>query len=340
MKCEFYKYSGIILLLFLPVSAMLAQPTKLRMASPDSVLSRFIDRGFLKGTVSVEQSDVPIAGGAVTLSDQPVDSTIDSTEFIVRNQTDSTGFFSFDLIPEGQYYLEVNYPGYFSYTESVWIDGQRLSTLDIQLVPDYSHPSLHKSGSVQFEITDKSTGEPIDGASIHFVELQKYVETDPSGIRYVHLLAPGSYHFSISSDGYRDRTGDSVVVAAGACTTYTGELRELVVSRGDLLCREEHHRAYPVTMIDPNSFCTLTGGVINLDAREYVPYEHVFLAPFGIVADTDSTGTFTFRGLRSGFYCATVRIPGFYRTTEHEIYLPPGRAVRVNIFIRELPYAD
>jgi hypothetical protein len=89
-------------------------------------------------------------------------------------------------------------------------------------------------------------------------------------------------------------------------------------------------------MIDPASFCTMTGSLIDTFDGQHIAFEQVYLAPYGTVVETDSTGTFTFVGLRPGVYCATVRVPGFHRTTEHEIELAPGKTLRVNLFLRRL----
>jgi hypothetical protein len=326
-----------LLALLVSLSIVESQELKLRVASPDSVLSRFNQCGFAAGTVVVEGTYVPLQGASVTLSDQPVDSTSDSSGLIITHLTDTSGAFSFNLIDEGQYYLQVEYPGYFPHTESVWIGSQDLVAVHVEMIPDYSQPSAHRTGSMQFEISDRFTGEPIDNAVIDLKELNELVEADLSGIRYLHLLKPGRYHFSVTADGYRGSAEDSALVAAGSCTPVSVELRRSDVTLADRFCPEDHRKPYPVSMIDPVSFCTLTGSLIDADDGKPIPFEQVYLAPYDMVTDTDSTGTFTFLGLRPGVYCVTARITGYHRTTEHGVALAYGKTTHVRLLLRRLP---
>jgi hypothetical protein len=178
----------------------------------------------------------------------------------------------------------------------------------------------------------------IDDATIYFKEPRKYAGTNSSGTSFVHLLSPGRYHLEIAADGY-SRQVQTVAVAAGACTLVAVELRGRNVSLDDLLCREEHRKPYPVSPADPASFCTISGKVVDADAESYVAEEQVYLAPYGIVANTDSTGTFVFRGLRPGTYCVTAAIPGYGRVTDHGISLTAGRSVTINLFLHQRPSA-
>ncbi len=330
----------LVLFSLLSLSMTEGQETKLKVISPDSVLSQVSQRGFVEGTVFVEGTAVKVQDCSVTLSDQPADSAADSSGFSVTGSTDSTGSFSFNLISQGQYFLQVERRGYFPHTESIWVGSQELTTVYVELVPDYSRPSFHYSGSVQFEISDRYTGEPVDDAVINIEELHELVETGLSGIRYVHLLMPGRYHYSVTADGYKDQAGDSVLVVAGATTPVSITLRGLDVTLADLFCPENHHKPYPVSMIDPASFCTLTGGLTDADDWQPMPFEQVYLAPYGLFTVTDSAGRFAFSGLRPGAYCLTARVPGYRRTTEHRIRLSAGSAIRVRLYLRRLPSAE
>ncbi len=316
----------------LPFAILQAQPVKLNVTTPDSVLSRFIDRGFLQGRVCVEGTTIPLGSAVVTLSDQPVDTPVDAGTWIMRSTTDTSGWYQFGLVPEGRYDLEVECAGYFPYSRSVWIEGQEQLKANIELVPDYSHSSIHTTGSLVILTTDRSTGEPIEGARVFFQE-GSYVETDASGAGYVHHLQPRWYDLYVTAEGYRDRSEDSVNIKAGSSLSYEAELQETTISRDDLLCRQHHHLPYPVTMIDPSRYCSLTGSVVDVDAMEYVPFVQVFLAPFGVTTETDSAGTFLFRGLRPGTYCVTVRVPGFDRTTVHEIDLAAGKRRNIRVAV-------
>jgi len=311
--------------------------TKLKVASPDSILSLFKHSGFLTGHVFVEGTTVPLSGAMVILTEQTFDSTAVSSGIVVRHRADSNGAFSFDFLPEGQYYLESDCPAYFSYTDSVWIESQKPLIVAIELVPDYSYSSFHKTGSVQFEVTDESTGELIDGASIYLRELNGTIDTDLQGVRFLHFLKPMCYHFYVIANGFNASPDDSANVVAGASSFHEVKLREIIYFRNDLSCHENHHRPYPVSMIDPTSFGAITGKVIDDNVDEPICDAYVYLAPYGIETTSDSTGTFTFRGLRPGVYCATARVPGFYRTTKHEIQVMPSRTIEVNLLLYELP---
>ncbi len=328
---------GLALAVLVQPAVVQSQELKLRVLSADSALSRFSQRGFLKGTVYVEGTIVPLKGVALTLSEDPVDSSAQTTEIVIHGRSDQTGSFAFDLAPEGQYYLEARFPGYFPYSESVWIVNQELTDVVIELVPDYSHPSFHKTGSIQFEIFDRGTGETIEASTINFISLHELINTGSSGTRFVHLLRPGRYHFTVTADNYRESAEDSVLVAAGNCIAVPVGLRDRVLSLEDLLCSEDHRKPYPVSMIDPAKLCTITGRLVDPEDGQGIPFEQIYLAPYGIVAETDSTGEFTIHGLRPGVYCATARVPGYYRTTEHGIELVAGKTKRIRLPLRREP---
>lgn len=335
-----YILGGLVFAVQLLFSSAAAQMTELRVPSSDSVLSRFAHCGFLAGTVFVEGTIVPLPGATVTLSEQPLDVDADSGGFLERSRADNKGTFSCNLVPEGLYYLEADYPGYFPYSESVWINHWECSTVVMELVPDYSHSSMHTTGSVQFEVTDESTGEVIDGANIHLKESHEIIDTDTWGTRFVHHFRPWRYHFFVTADGFHHSAEDSVNVVAGTCTFLAVHLREVNVSRSDRSCHENHHKPYPVSTIDPASFGKIVGIVVDEATDAPLGDAYVYLAPYDMDTISDSTGTFTFRGLRPGIYCATARVPGFYRTTEHEIQLLPGRTVKVDIELREAPVSE
>ncbi len=316
------------------------QEVKLRVVSADSVLAMFSGRGFLRGTIFVEGTLVTLNGAALTLSEDPVDTSAAVSGFLAHGRTDKAGTFAFNLVPEGQYYLEIGYPGYFPHTESVWIGSQELTDIEIEMVPDYSHPGLHKTGSIQFEVSDRSTGEPVSSATIDFRDARVSVNTGPSGVRYVHLLKPKKYHYRVSASGYRDSADDSVAVIAGSSVSVVIRLRELATSAEDLLCTEDHRKPYPVSMVDPAKFCSLSGTLLDAEDGAFIPFEPVYLAPYGLVAETDSTGTFTFQGLRPSVYCATARIPGYHRVTQHGIKLTAGKTARIRISLRRTPVVE
>ena len=324
----------IVLALLVPLTILRSQEVKLKVRSVDSVLSVFSDRGFLKGTIYVEGTLVPLKGASLTLSEEPVDSSNVASGFIARGHTDNAGTFGFNLVPEGQYYLESAFPGYFPHTESVWIGSQELTDIEVEMVPDYSHPSLHRTGSIEFEISDRSTGEAVTAATIDLKDLRVLVNTGQSGVRYIHLLKPKTYHFRVSADGYQESVEDSIGVVAGTCRSVRIRLRELGTSLDDLLCREDHRKPYPVSMVDPSSFCSLTGELVDSEDGRLILFEPVYLAPYGLVAETDSTGLFTFQGLRPGVYCATARVPGYARATRHGIELTAGKTTRVHLSLR------
>lgn len=335
MISSFHTYTGRSLLLLLPLTTALAQLPKLSIATADSILSRFSRHGFLNGKVTIEGTNFPLDGAALTLTDQNTVAPPFPVEHTAFTRSDSSGSFSFTYIPEGQYTLKATYPAYLTYADDVFLRAGILSCREFGLTPDYSRPEMHLTGSLGLEVSDSVTGEAVSTPKIHVLEMGKVFVADVEGFWLMHHLIPQKYHFLVSAWGYGDRTLDSATVIAGHSIVHTVRLLDEAVTHEDLRCRNAHRVPYPVSSIDPATFGTITGTVSVRAANELLADASVFLAPYSDCTTTDSTGTYTFHGLRPGTYCLTVRVPDLERATEHGILVAPGRTVGVNVELRQ-----
>jgi hypothetical protein len=329
-SCSIFNW---ILLLLIPFSVLPGQDIKLRVTTPDSVLSLMSHRGSVMGIVAIEGIETPVAGAKVRLARQIPSAGNRPGSDTLSTYTDSTGSFSFGLIPESPYFLGILVPGYYSYIDSILVLGGEQLNLEIALAPDYSHPELLQTGGIEFEISDKGTGELIGNARIRLLETDRQYNADENGSFFLHNLIPAKHHFVTSADGYSDGIPEPVSVIRGQMTLCSVQLADSFLTDADLSCREEHRKQYPFNWISPDSFGTIVSNVYFLPSNEPVSDESVYLAPYGNHGTTDSSGSFTFKGLRPGVYCLTVRVPDYDRKTVHGIRVAAGKKVKINVWI-------
>jgi hypothetical protein len=75
--------------------------------------------------------------------------------------------------------------------------------------------STRETASLRFQVTDASTGEPVDGARVGFPELNLFVLSDQAGNAVLPLIPPGDHVLQVTMLGYGDATA-SIRLAAGA----------------------------------------------------------------------------------------------------------------------------
>lgn len=82
----------------------------------------------------------------------------------------------------------------------------------VETMPLTMHLSCSTCGFLEGDITDSVTGDPVD-ASIHITSTSGF-DVTLSGSNYAVAVQPGTYHLTVSADGYFDESA-TVTVAAG-----------------------------------------------------------------------------------------------------------------------------
>ncbi|QSW84759.1 carboxypeptidase regulatory-like domain-containing protein [Natrinema longum] len=156
--------------------------------------------GTIEGTVSDTDSE-PIANATVTVGDE-------------QTTTDDNGSYAIDL-EEGEYTLEVSADEYESTSETVTVDADGTTTVDVSLEGDDGGSDPAPSvGTVTGTVTDED-GEPIADATISADDETVTTADDGS---YELELEDGEYTLEITADGYEDA---SETVSVDADTTVT-----------------------------------------------------------------------------------------------------------------------
>lgn len=159
-------------------------------------------QGTSRLTGRVTRGGSPLSGLFVLAAPDPPDG---SGRF--SGQTDGNGQYALEGMNDGDYQVSVNGPG-VSYRKTFTVSGD--TNGDVPL------PATTLSGSV----TDTSSGEPIEGATVQAetgqetqAQALKRAVTDSNGVYAIADLDPGSYQVTARQSGYRMKTQAATVAA-------------------------------------------------------------------------------------------------------------------------------
>lgn len=162
--------------------------------------------GSVSGTVTDNLGN-PIGNAVVQVFDQ-------NNLLIGSGFTDSSGQYMVGNLPSGSFNIVVNSPGFGQVITGIYIGvGQDLTGVDISLTPN--------PGSINGQITNLTTGDPISGATVVIIDGISQIPiatttTSGFGNYSVSGLAPGSYIVSASKMNFTTEQTGAIVISDSA----------------------------------------------------------------------------------------------------------------------------
>lgn len=147
------------------------------------------------------------------------DAVVSYKEISERWQTNEQGNFQAKIVP-GTYTLTVEKFGYESATVQVVVNASQITSVEVKLTPI-------NSGIINGTVVDQVTGEPIAGAEVAIVGIDKRTTTNADGTFELTDLPVGDYQIRVSKPTYADATSALAPVAAGAVTTIDYRMAQL-----------------------------------------------------------------------------------------------------------------
>ncbi len=197
-------------------------------------------------------------------------------ELVGHARTNKSGYYILPLDP-GHYTLVFTRFGYNNYTAEV----------DVTIY----------NGTIAGTVTDKLTGDPVDGAVVEVVELGGEAVTGPDGA-YELTVPPGRYTLKVYRDGYFSAT------------------KQVIVGEGGLVIAD--FQLYPLS----------AQAILYVHVYEYftgAPIEgaDVSIRDLGVHNTTDQNGTAVIAGIPPGEYTLVVS-KDYYAPRIYEVALSPG----------------
>ena len=164
--------------------------------------------GDIEGTVYQHGLDTPL-----------VEAEVHIIETDQRQKTGKDGTFRFIEIPVGKYTLSISYPTQHTSTE-VPIEIRAGETLRGKFYLGAAVPFVNAtdSGDIDGYIYSHTTGDPLVGAEVQFVEIDVSGKTDASGNFQFIGIAPGPYTLSITHATHKTPTTRKINVTTGDTT--------------------------------------------------------------------------------------------------------------------------
>jgi len=126
--------------------------------------------------------------------------------------TDANGQYNITNVPAGTYTVTASAGGYQTSSQTgVSVEAGQTTNLNFTLTP------LPTTGRITGNVTDASTGNPIEDAKVTVEGHSVSVSTNAAGY-YSIELPPGKYNVTASADGYETATKTDVNVVAGVTT--------------------------------------------------------------------------------------------------------------------------
>ena len=209
---KFWLYSALCVMLMMPSSVSTEtdnpeedNPQKTKRSRWQRVFSR---TGDIEGTVYQSDTDTPF-----------VEAEIRILETDQHQKTGKDGTFRFIEIPVGTYTLSISHPADNSATE-IPIEIRAGETLRGRFYAGAAIPfiSTTDSGDIDGYIYSQTTGKPLIGAEVRFLEFDRFARTDASGNFQFTGIAPGTYTLLMTHTTHQTPTATTIEVTASDTT--------------------------------------------------------------------------------------------------------------------------
>ena len=164
--------------------------------------------GDIEGTVLQHGTDTPLVEAEVRI-----------VETDQQQKTGKDGTFRFIEIPVGTYTLSISHPTYNTPTE-IPIEIRAGETLSGRFYAGAEIPFVNTtdSGDINGYVYSQTTGKPLTGAVVRFLETDRLGQTDASGNFQFIGIAPGTYTLLITHTTNKTPTATKIEVTAGDTT--------------------------------------------------------------------------------------------------------------------------
>ncbi|MBX0356899.1 carboxypeptidase regulatory-like domain-containing protein [Halobacillus sp. Nhm2S1] len=269
-------------------------------------------------TILLSPTPSSISGNVRSSSGEPIPNAsvvvLDQNETVLESTvTDGDGNYGFSNLPPGNLQVIVRAVDYSSMTRGVILEGGDLiEDVDFVLEPN--------PGTVQGQVTDRSTGQPIVGA-ISVIRTVAGVPvivassaTDENGYYLIDGLAPGSYSISSTAPGYAV-TAVGAILESGQTTTVDISLSPVVGKIAGVVT-------------DTEGMPILNAGIeIKVFDQEGILIETVL---------ADALGEFSVPDLSPGTYTLSVTTPNYAGATVG-VFVEAGGTTFVTIPLNSSP---
>ena len=164
--------------------------------------------GDIEGTVLQHGTDTPFVEAEVRI--------VETDQY---QKTGKDGTFRFIEIPVGTYTLAISHPTYNTPTE-IPIEIRAGETLSGRFYAGAEIPFVNTtdSGDINGYVYSQTTGKPLTGAVVRFLEIDRLVRTDASGNFQFIGIAPGTYTLLITHTTNKTPTATKIEVTTGDTT--------------------------------------------------------------------------------------------------------------------------
>ena len=205
-------YPVLFVVLMMPFSVFAETDSPKEDETPKtkrSIWQRVFPRtGDIEGTVYQHDTDTPLVEAEVYI--------VETDQY---QKTGKDGTFRFTEIPVGTYTLSISHPAYSTPTK-IPIEIRAGETLRGRFYAGAEIPFVNTtdSGDINGHIYSQTTGKPLIGAEVRFLEIDVLERTDAFGNFQFIGIAPGTYTLLITHATYKTPTATKIEVTAGDTT--------------------------------------------------------------------------------------------------------------------------
>ena len=151
--------------------------------------------GTLEGRVTSEANGTPVVGATIAIA------TVEASALSAPD-----GSYSLSL-PEGRWAVHVSAPGYVARELVVHVSDGGTTTVDVELapVPRAAESGWREPGAVGGRVLEEERGEPVPGARLELVEVERATDADAEGVFAMADVPAGTWTLRVTAPGYHPR---------------------------------------------------------------------------------------------------------------------------------------
>ena len=227
----------------------------------------------------------------------------------LESYTDYEGFFSITQVPVGSHQLQINKSGYESTVETVVVENNEISSVEIFL-----QQTTSGMGSISGFVVDAVNQVPISNALIEIIGTNFETQTNDEGIYFFNEIPIGSYDFKCTKTGFE----------------------EVIYTQETVLADEEIYLDFIMLPEGSVTVGTISGIITDFTNNNPIPNVLVQIVGLANTALSYDDGSYEISLIPAGTYDITFSKTGYDTYQETDVTIENGSEITLDVSLNAI----